>query len=95
MKVIELALFKLKADVTEGQFLAALQDSNRWLANQPGFIQHRHGVGEEGRMDLVEWESMTAAKVAADQFMNAPETQAYMEVIDLETVSMRHFQIMS
>lgn len=95
MKVMELALFKLKAGVTDDQFRSALADSNRWLATQPGFLQRRHGAGDEGLMDLVEWESMADAKSAAENFMSAPETRSLIEVIDLESVVMRHFTQMS
>ena len=95
MKVIELAQFKLRADVTEAQFRMAFDDSNRWLSSQPGFIQRRHGVDDDGRIDVIEWESMAAAKAAAQQFMEAPETRAFMGTIDPETVIMRHFELMS
>jgi len=95
MKVIELALFKLRANVTEAQFLVAFDHSNVWLSSLPGFIQRRHGVDNDGRVDIVEWESMAAAKAAAQQFMEAPETQAFMSAIDPESVIMRHFELMS
>lgn len=95
MKVMELALFKLKDGVTEDQLRSALADSNRWLAAQPGFIQRRHGAGDEGLMDLVEWQDMAAARTAAENFMRAPEACSFMEVIDPGTVVMRHFTQMS
>ena len=94
MTVIELALFKLKPDVTEDQFQEVLHGSSRWFAGQPGFVRRRHGTGEEGRMDLVEWESMAAANAAAERFPSAPETQTFMAAIDPGSVVMRHFELM-
>jgi hypothetical protein len=95
MKVIELALFKLKSNVTESHFLVALRGTNQWLASQPGFVRRYHGTSDEGRMDLVEWENMAAAKAAADQFVTAPEIQIFLECIEPETVIMRHFEFVS
>jgi hypothetical protein len=95
MKVIELALFKTKPEVTEEQFRTALADSSRWLASQPAFVERRHGTGDDGCMDMVEWESMAAAQAAADRFPSAPEAQTFMAVIDPESIFMRHFELMS
>jgi hypothetical protein len=94
MKVMELALFKLKPEVTEDQLQAALQETNGWLARQPGFVRRHHGTSDEGRMDLVEWESLAAAKTAADQFMAAAEASSFMTMIDTDTIVMRHFHML-
>ena len=95
MKVIEIALFQLKPDITEDQVQAALRESNHWLAQQPGFVRRHHGTSEEGRLDMVEWDNLAAAKAAAEQFMTAPEACALMDIIEPETVVMRHYELRS
>lgn len=95
MKVIEIALFQLKPNTTEDQVQAALRESDNWLERQPGFVRRHHGTNDEGRIDLVEWDDLAAAKAAAEQFMSAPEARALMAIIEPETVVMRHFELLS
>ena len=95
MKAIELAIFKVKSDVDEIALHAAIAETNRWLAGQPGFVMRRHGVSDAGeRVDYVEWQSMEHAAAAGERFMSAPETQAFMAAIEAGSVSMRHFTLM-
>jgi hypothetical protein len=41
MKAAELAIFRLKPDANEGEFRAAVGETDRWLARQPGFLLRR------------------------------------------------------
>jgi hypothetical protein len=94
MKVVELALFKLKANASQAEFNSALAATQAWLARQPGFILRRHGVSDAAeRLDYVEWESSMAAKAALDAFKHAPELQPFMAAIDAESIIMRHFNL--
>lgn len=94
MTTIELALFKLKPGTSPTDFAAALATTQSWLAQQPGFIRRRHGVSASGEhLDYLEWESMSAAKAAAEAFVTAPELRPFMEAIDMQTASMRHFEL--
>ena len=95
MNAIELAIFKVRPDVDEASLQAAIAETNRWLATQPGFVLRRHGVGDSGeRVDYVEWQSMAHATAAAERFMSAAETQAYIAAIEAGSVSMRHFGLL-
>lgn len=96
MKAIELATFRLKADTSEEVFMAALADTDAWLAKQAGFILRRHGQNCEGdRVDYVEWESMEAAKAAAVRFETAQETQAFMNSIDIDQTQCIHYDLVT
>jgi hypothetical protein len=95
MKTIELALFKLKPEAKAADFDAALAASDAWLAQQPGFVLRRHGRSGTGeRLDYVEWDSMEAAEAAAKAFVEAPELRSFMEAVDMQTASMRHFDLL-
>jgi len=93
MKVIEFVMFKLKPEITEEEFRVALADTDRWLASQPGFILRRHGVSASGRMDYAEWESVEAARTAADHFMTAPQTRAFKQALDPGSIAVHHFEL--
>ena len=95
MPIIELSTFKLKGEAEEAAFTAALARTDRWLADQPGFIARRYGAGEAGWVDYVEYESMEAAQDIARRFLAAPEAQDFMAAIDVLSVSMRHFHLKS
>lgn len=96
MKAIELATFRLKADTSEEVFMAALADTDAWLAKQTGFILRRHGRNCEGdRVDYVEWESMEAAQAAATNYETAPETRAFMDAIDIDQTQCIHYDLVT
>lgn len=95
MKTIELAVFELKAGSVEHEFQLLIDETNDWLALQPGFIRRQHGVSEEKRMDYVEWESPQAARDAGERFMSAPETRAFLSAIRPDSVMIQHFQLIA
>ncbi|WP_421577703.1 hypothetical protein [Shinella sp. M31] len=95
MNAIELASFRVRLDVDEASLQTAIDETNRWLAIQTGFVLRRHGSGDgRERIDYVEWQRMDHAMAAAERFMAAPETQAYMVAIETGSVSMHHFTLM-
>jgi hypothetical protein len=96
MRAVELAIFRLKPDIDEDAFRAAIGETDRWLARQPGFLLRRHGTAENGdRVDYLEWDAMSSARVAAQAFTTAPETKRFMAAIEPDSIVMRHFELVS
>ena len=96
MQIIELVTFRIKPDLREEEFHAAVAETDEWLARQPGFIARRHGRSSDGsRVDVCEWETMEAAQAAAEKFPKDGACQRFMQALDMESISMRHFEIAS
>jgi hypothetical protein len=92
MDVIEWAEFSLKPDASEADLLALAPAVTYWLRAQPGFRARRLSKGPGGRWaDCCLWADMATAKAAADAIEAAPETRAFLDLLDWETVSVRHF----
>lgn len=92
MDVIEWAEFSLKPDVSEVDMLALAPAVTIWLQAQPGFRARRLSKGPDGRWaDCCFWADMVTAKAAADAIEAAPKTRPFLNLLDWETVSVRHF----
>jgi len=89
--VMEIVRFGLVAGVTPRDLVEAARGAETWLTAQPGFVGRRLGrCDEDTWVDWVEWADMASAKTAAAQFMDAPATAAFLAMIDIATVDMRH-----
>jgi hypothetical protein len=92
MDVIEWAEFSLKPGASEAEMLACAPAVTDWLREQPGFRARRLSKGANGRWaDCCFWADMATAKAAADAIEAAPETRPFLDLLDWETVSVRHF----
>jgi heme-degrading monooxygenase HmoA len=79
---LEIAEFETVANAGEDAVLAAAHEAGVFLARQPGFVARRLARRPEGDwVDIVEWESLDAAKAAAQAFPAAPEAASFMQVI--------------
>ncbi len=93
--VIETVSFKLKADITNEQFLAATKPVTAFLQAQPGFVgRHLSSDGEGQWLDHVEWKSMEQAQAAAAKFPTDPSLATLGGSLDFETVVMKHSKLM-
>ena len=92
-EIIELATFRLKAGVTEEQFLA--EDSNvekDHIVKQPGFISRETARGEDGEcLVVVHWRSAADADASMNSFSSAPGASAYMSLMDSATLKMKRY----
>jgi hypothetical protein len=71
--------------------IAAAADMGPWLAEQPGFRFRRlAALGDGLFLDCIEWADMTAAQQAAEQVMSAPQAAGFLQLIDPESIAMRH-----
>lgn len=91
--VIELGMLKLKSDVTQEQFLLAVEETTAFLKKQGGFIRRVVSKNEHGQWaDMVYWASREAAERAGASFMLAAEAQQFMGLLVPEELQLFHFQ---
>jgi hypothetical protein len=91
--VLEIVEFRASGD--SEALLAAARGMEPWLRAQPGFRSRRlAALDDGGYLDCVEWMDMASAKSAADQIMTAPLTAAFLALIDMQTVNMRHTNLL-
>ncbi|NIZ15665.1 antibiotic biosynthesis monooxygenase [Phaeobacter sp. HF9A] len=89
--VIEVVTFKLKADVSEADYVAATEKSQRLIGGMPGFISRSLSKGADGSWtDYTIWVDMASAEAAMAQFPQADCTADVMRMIDPSTLVMRH-----
>lgn len=93
---IELVLFRLRADISDDDFLAAADDTTRFLEGCDGFIRRRLARAEDGQwLDHVEWRTMADALDAAARIGDSPQAAPFVAAIDASTVTLRHFTVRS
>jgi hypothetical protein len=67
-----------------------------FLERQNGFLSRRLSLGQDGLwLDHVHWTDMDSAQAASQVIMSAPEAGAFMSLIDMSSVTMRHDTLMS
>lgn len=89
--VMEIVRFAPVAGVTPESLVEAVIGAQTWLAAQPGFVGRRLGrCDDDTWMDWVEWNDMASAKTAAAKIMDTPATAAFLAMIDMMTIDMRH-----
>ena len=91
--VLEAVRFRLNEGVSEADFLAAAAKSDDFIQRQPGFIKRILARTEEGEwMDLLEWESMAAARAAFEKFNpEDPSLAAFTTAINFKSTTMTHY----
>lgn len=96
IQIIETVTFRTKTDSTPKTVTKASDGMMPFLARQKGFLSRRLSLGADGIwLDHVHWADMDSAQAASQAIMSAPEAGAFMSLIDMQTVTMRHDTLMS
>ena len=90
--IIELVIFKAKAGVSQSSLMAAVKKTNPILQKMDGFLSRELSVTETGDQwaDIVHWRNITSAKKASQAFMNEPDCQEFISLIDETTMTFLH-----
>ncbi|THD82919.1 hypothetical protein E7811_12270 [Aliigemmobacter aestuarii] len=92
--VLELVTFRLIHSTDPEDFLAVAEATRPLVAAQPGFRNRSLGRDETGVwVDLVEWDSLTAARSAAQAMREAPAFAPFMAMIAPASLAMRHLPV--
>jgi hypothetical protein len=87
-EAIEIVTFRLVRGVSFDDFVAANEDVDAWLRQQPGFRSRR--IGEQpghGVVDVLFWDSEAAARTAMHKLMDELRDSPVHALIDQDTVS--------
>lgn len=89
---VEIAIFKTQDGVTREQLLETVDAVSEWAKAQPGFISRdlTYSAESDSWIDVVWWESLTAAHAAADSAMTSDSCARMFAAIDLEGTQMIH-----
>ncbi|MGH2614293.1 MAG: hypothetical protein ACRDJC_03560 [Thermomicrobiales bacterium] len=86
----EIVLYRLKPTVDRGRFLAISSQATEWLRQRPGYLG-RELLEDDGQwVDLVRWATMDDALAAASAFADVPEAEAFMDVVEPDSIHMLH-----
>lgn len=92
----ELVICRLRTSVDQPAFRAALAETDRWLAEQPGFLWRTPGVTADGRLvDRCGWASLADAERAGAKFMESQAGKAFGEFLDPEGMVFLHYQALT
>ena len=93
--VIESVTFSLADNVSDEEFLAAAEESNKYLRGCNGFVGRQISKNADGSLwlDLVFWESMDAALAAAARFNESPHITRFNSALKRGSVTISHFTI--
>lgn len=89
----ELVICRLTTTPDNPEFLKALELSDRWLAEQPGFLWRIPGFTTDGRLvDRCGWASESAAHAAAAGFMDSEAGKILNAFLDPEGIVFLHYR---
>ena len=89
--VIELAKVLKKTGVSDADFKKAIESLDDFVGKQDGFISREGGYDEKGFwIDVVKWESLLLAKLAADNAMNSELCLKAFGAFDEQNLEMNH-----
>src|SRR3989344_5799393 len=90
--VIEIAQFRLVADIQEKDFLKEAEVVHEdFLRKQRGYVDRELLKDKDGLwMDVLHWKSMEEAQKAAELLMKGPKAEKFIGMIDPSSVKMLH-----
>ncbi len=90
--ILALATYRLKPVASEDQIVDASERFSAWLRQQPGFVsrQFSYSESEDTYIDVIYWETMAAAEMAAALSMNSDECAPFFSLGEPETVKVLH-----
>ncbi len=89
--IAEVVTFKLKAGVSEADFLLAADVVQSHLQEMSGYLGCELLNDEQGQwIDLVYWRSMAEAHAAAELLMALPSAGPFIGLIDETSTAMHH-----
>lgn len=91
---IEVVQFKLKKGVDKESFAAQNKYvENNLVSKMPGFVSRETAISADGQVAvLLHWESNDAAQNSMNKFVDAPESQEFEKLIDMETFTMTRYE---
>ena len=88
MATIETIRFKLREGVRESDFVTFNREvQTEYMELQPGFISRESSLSDDGEwLVVVHWASDEDATATINAFYGAPQAQAFLGAVDVDTV---------
>lgn len=95
--VIELIIFKTKAGISDEALKEAAAKTTGVLQKMDGFLRREFSATDTGEQwaDIVYWKDMNSAKQAAKAFLQEPDTQEFIAMIDQQKMTILHLNSIS
>ena len=90
--IVEFSQFNLEDESNVEEFLEAIELSQDFIEDQPGFIDREVLRSGDEWFDIVRWESKEHAEAAAKKFEDAEEVEDFARMIDEESLVMLHLE---
>ena len=90
--IVEFSQFNLEDGANVEEFLEAIELSQDFIEDQPGFIDREVLRSGDEWFDIVRWESKEHAEAAAQKFEGAEEVEEFAKMIDEESLVMLHLE---
>ena len=93
--VIETVQFRLTNGETEQDFIAAAEQSQNFVKQQPGFLYRSlsHEAASNTWTDIIYWRSQADATNASKLFTQCEDCKPLMNLIEPESVEMKHHSV--
>lgn len=94
-KTIEIVNFRLKAGVTDAEFLAETMSMERnFLGKLHGFLDRDTGKSADGDWVVVlHWAAAEDAQASMDKFVASEGTKSFTAKIDMDTFKMTRYEL--
>lgn len=94
-QTLEIVTFQLQSGSAVDAFIAASKEAEKFIVEQPGFLYRSLCQQQDSSewLDVIYWQNDAAAQAAGKAICNAVEASAFMGMIDMATVTMRHSRI--
>lgn len=91
-KALELVVYTLNQEVSREQFLATNPAVEEWIRSQPGFVSREcvHDDEHDRWVDIVWWETLDAAREAAQLAATSAACAPMFALIDLDSMLVLH-----
>ena len=93
---IEIVTFNLKGGATKDDFL----EKNKYVeqnlvSKMPGFKSRETAISDDGQVVVVlHWDKPESAQNSMNKFVDAPESQEFQQLLDMDTFQMvRYVQV--
>jgi hypothetical protein len=89
--ITEIVLFRTRPGVADDRLTAAAEALQRDLERFPGYRRRRLLKGDDNQwVDEVEWTSLDLALRAAEEIMDRPSVQSFLELVETDSIKMLH-----
>jgi heme-degrading monooxygenase HmoA len=93
---IEIVTFNLQNGASRDDFLEKnIYVEENLVSKMPGFKSRQTAVADDGQVAVIlHWEKPESAQNSMDKFVDAPESQDFQKLIDMDTFQMvRYVQV--